>query len=273
MPGLSCGKHLPTTLDRHCVQPRNKGRSASGEQQKKTLKQTLQFAKDYHCHYTCNCDCHRQCHHHLSLSITNPTGRLVPRTRPGTLPQTAGGSPGGASRIRTRVLLSAHPAPLMKTRSQSPACASEADILENDGQTEMLRVDNGVHKCLLPTMVLWAIAPFSSFIIEWLQLCMPSQQVTPPYQCWNLIWHGHTQDADAKWKKRCCILATVDQHPNSLILCCQKKKRPWGGSLHRLDSLVKKPHTDPFQTPSKLGQPSYPSSRRLRTTFPSHQMP
>ena len=41
----------------------------------------------------------------------------------------------------------------------------------------------------------------------------------------------------------------------------------------RLDCLVKNPHTDPFQTPSKLGHPSYPSSRRLRTTFPSHQMP
>ena len=41
----------------------------------------------------------------------------------------------------------------------------------------------------------------------------------------------------------------------------------------RLDSPVKNPHTDPFQTPSKLGHPSYPSLRQLRTTFPSHQMP
>ena len=41
----------------------------------------------------------------------------------------------------------------------------------------------------------------------------------------------------------------------------------------RLDSPVKNPHTNPFQTPSELGHPSYPSSRRLRTTFPSHQMP
>ena len=41
----------------------------------------------------------------------------------------------------------------------------------------------------------------------------------------------------------------------------------------RLDSPVKNPHTDPFQTPSKLGHPYYPSSRRLGTNFPSHQMP
>ena len=31
----------------------------------------------------------------------------------------------------------------------------------------------------------------------------------------------------------------------------------------RLHSPVKNPHTDPFQTSSKLGHPSYPSSRRL----------
>ena len=36
-----------------------------------------------------------------------------------------------------------------------------------------------------------------------------------------------------------------------------------------LDSPVKNPHTDPFQMPSKLGHPSYPSSRRLRCYLPS----
>ena len=41
----------------------------------------------------------------------------------------------------------------------------------------------------------------------------------------------------------------------------------------RLDSPVQHPLTDPFQIPSKLGHLSYPSSRRLRTTFPSHEMP
>ena len=41
----------------------------------------------------------------------------------------------------------------------------------------------------------------------------------------------------------------------------------------RLDSLVKNSHTGPFQTHSKLDHPSYPSSRLLRITFPSHQMP
>ena len=48
---------------------------------------------------------------------------------------------------------------------------------------------------------------------------------------------------------------------------------PWvlGGILalratFRLDSPVKKPHASPFQTPSKSGHPSYPSSSWLRTT-------
>ena len=39
-----------------------------------------------------------------------------------------------------------------------------------------------------------------------------------------------------------------------------------------LRSPVKNPHTNTFQTPSKLGHPCYTSSRHLRTTFPSHQM-
>ena len=58
-------------------------------------------------------------------------------------------------------------------------------------------------------------------------------------------------------------------------------RRRWGNpctvralrATFKLDSRVKSPHTDPFQTPSKLGHPSYPSSRQLRITFPSHQMP
>ena len=33
----------------------------------------------------------------------------------------------------------------------------------------------------------------------------------------------------------------------------------------RLDSPVKKPHTDPFQTPSKLGHPSYPNAPKSST--------
>ena len=40
----------------------------------------------------------------------------------------------------------------------------------------------------------------------------------------------------------------------------------------RLDSPVKNPHTNPFQTP-KLGHPSYTSLRQLGTTCASHQMP
>ena len=33
----------------------------------------------------------------------------------------------------------------------------------------------------------------------------------------------------------------------------------------RLDSPVKKPHTDPFQTPSKLGNPSYPNAPKFKS--------
>ena len=33
----------------------------------------------------------------------------------------------------------------------------------------------------------------------------------------------------------------------------------------RLDSPVKNPHTDPFQTPSKLGYPSYPNAPRFNS--------
>ena len=33
----------------------------------------------------------------------------------------------------------------------------------------------------------------------------------------------------------------------------------------RLDSPVKNPHTDPFQTPSKLGHPSYPNAPKFKS--------
>ena len=33
----------------------------------------------------------------------------------------------------------------------------------------------------------------------------------------------------------------------------------------RLDSAVKNPHTDPFQTPSKLGHPSYPNAPKFKS--------
>ena len=33
----------------------------------------------------------------------------------------------------------------------------------------------------------------------------------------------------------------------------------------RLDFPVKNPHTDPFQTPSKLGHPSYPNAPKFKS--------
>ena len=43
-----------------------------------------------------------------------------------------------------------------------------------------------------------------------------------------------------------------------------------GGTLalratFRLDSPLKNPHTDPFQTPSKLGHPSYPNAPKFKS--------
>ena len=66
-----------------------------------------------------------------------------------------------------------------------------------------------------------------------------------------------------------------------LYIICSRKGAIWERpctelalrATYRPDSPVNNPHTDPFQTSSKLGHPSYPTSRRWRTTFRSHQMP
>ena len=79
-------------------------------------------------------------------------------------------------------------------------------------------------------------------------------------------WQG--KSLECAEQRRVTIGNGLDFHPPPLV----------GGILalratFRLHFPVKKRHTDPFQTPSKVGHPSYPSSRRLGTTFPSHQMP
>ena len=52
----------------------------------------------------------------------------------------------------------------------------------------------------------------------------------------------------------------------------------WGGSLHSARTaryfytmfLPKSPEAHPLETPLELGDPNCPSSRKLQTTFPSH---
>ena len=41
--------------------------------------------------------------------------------------------------------------------------------------------------------------------------------------------------------------------------------RPCTARYFRLDSPVKNPRTDPFQTPSQLGHPSYPNAPKVRS--------
>ena len=114
------------------------------------------------------------------------------------------------------------------------------------------------------TYVCWTFVPEHCVLYDTHDMIMPKTQI--------YIMHMHAVLLSASLKIQCCILH-INIHSVSYIPsypCMPSMPWPLGEPLHctrtsralratfRLDSLMKNPHTDPFQTSSKLGHPSYP---------------